>query len=128
MEPFADENDFAWDGGDEVPWEQAEQREVDGKGVHARHAAKAQGDLASAKHARIGHGDAGKFQREVSFDGRVDFGWTAVINVPAAVRQLHGEDVIDGFALPNGIDFPVPMMICDRVETMVESTINSPIQ
>ena len=41
--------------------------------------------------------------------------WSAVINVPAAVRQLHGENVIDGFALPNGIDFPVPMVIGDRV-------------
>ena len=78
-----------------------EQREVQlGERVHARHAAQVERHFARPQHAPVGHRHAGELEREVGLDGGVDLGRAAVVNVPAAVGQLHGEDVIDRLALP----------------------------
>ena len=92
------------------------QREIQlGKRVHARHAAEVQRHFARLQHARVGDGHAGEFEREIGLDGGVHFRRAAVINVPAAVGQLHGEDVIDRLALPFLVHLAVPMMIRHRV-------------
>ncbi len=58
---------------------------------------------------------AGQLQRQVAFDGRIHLRRAAVIDVPAAVRQLHRENVIHRLALPLGIHFAVPMVVGDHV-------------
>ena len=50
-----------------------------------------QRDFARAQHARIGHRDTGQLEGQVGLDGGIDFRRAAVINVPAAVRQLHAK-------------------------------------
>ena len=116
MEPFADEQHFARNRRHIFPRIQADEREIQfGKRVHARHAAEVQRHFARLQHARVRHGHAGELEREIGLDGGVHFGRAAVVNVPAAVRQLHGKDVVDRLALPFLVHFPVPMMIRDRV-------------
>ncbi len=116
VKPFADENDFRRNGGDVIPGEKPEQREVKlGKGVHPRHAAHAQRHGARAQHARVRHGNAGQLEGEVGLDGGVYFRGTAVINVPAAVGELQGKDVVDGLALPVPVHLAVPVVIGNGV-------------
>ena len=67
------------------------------------------------QHARVGDGHAGELEREIGLDGGVHFRRAAVINVPAAVGQLHREDVIDRLALPFLVHLAVPMVIRHRV-------------
>jgi len=94
----------------------SQEREVQlGEGVHARHTAEVQRHFAGAQHPRVGLRHAGKFEREIGLDGGVYVGRAAVIDVPAAIRQLHGQQVIDRLALPFGVNLPVPMVIRDRV-------------
>src|ERR1700722_13071246 len=73
------------------------------------------GDLPRFKHSRIGDRYTGEFQSKVSLDRGINFRWAAVIDIPAAVGALHGEDVVDGLALPFLVDAAIPMMICDHV-------------
>ena len=116
VEPFADEDDLAGDGWDVFPGKQAEQREIQfGKRVHARHAAEVERHFARLEQARVGDGHAGEFEREVGLDGGVYVRRAAVINVPAAVGQLHRKDVVDRLALPFLVHLAVPMVIRDRV-------------
>ena len=92
------------------------QREIQfGKRVHARHAAEVERHFARLQHARVGDGHAGELEREIGLDGGVHFRRAAVINVPAAVGQLHGEDVVDRLALPFLVHLAVPMVIGHRV-------------
>ena len=94
----------------------SEQRQIQlGERVHARHAAQVQRHFARAQHPRVGLRHAGEFEREIRLDGGVHVRRAAVIDVPAAVGQLHGKDVIDGLALPFAVNFPVPMMVRHRV-------------
>ena len=111
MEPFAEKQHLARNRRDVFPREQPDEREIQfGKRVHARHAAEVQRHLARTQHPRVGHGNAGKFQREIRLDGGVHFRRAAVIDVPAAVRQLHGEDFIDRLAFPFLVRAAVPVM------------------
>jgi hypothetical protein len=130
VEPFAEEDDFARDGGDVIPGEQAEESEVEfGEGVQARYAAEAEGDFAGAEHAWIGARDAGEFEGEVGLDGRVDLGRAAVVDVPAAVLELERADVIDGFALPEEIDFTVPVVVGESIgdESAIDDEFAEPV-
>ena len=116
MEPFADEEHFAGDGGDVFPGEQAEQREIQlGEGVHARHAAEVERHFARLQHARVLDGHAGEFERQIGLDGGVDLRRAAVIDVPAAIGLLQGKDVVDGLALPLRVHLAVPMVVGDGV-------------
>ena len=116
VEPFADQDDLAGNGRHIFPGEQAQQRQIElREGVHARHAPEVQRHFARAQHARVGDRHAGQLQRQVSFDRRIHLRRAAVIDVPAAVRQLHREDVIHRLALPLGIHLAVPMVVGDHV-------------
>jgi len=99
-----------------LPREQPQHRQVElRKGVHARHPTEVQRHFARSQHARIGHRHPGELQRQVALDGRVHLRRPAVVDVPAAVRQLHRENVIHRLALPLGIHFAVPMVVGDHV-------------
>ncbi len=101
VKPFADEQHLARNRRDVFPREQADEREIKfGKRVHPRHAAEMQRHFARLEHPRIGHRHAGELEREIRLDGGVHLRRAVLVNVPAAVRQLHGEDVVDGLALP----------------------------
>jgi hypothetical protein len=116
MEPFADEQDFAGNCRHVFPGEQANQGEIQlGKRVHPGHAAEVQRHFARAQHAGIGDRDTGEFQGEVRLDGGIYFRGAAVINIPAAIRKLHGEDVVHRFALPFRVHFAVPVVIRQHV-------------
>ncbi len=116
VKPFADEQHLARNRRDIFPREQAEQRQIQlGKRVHARHAAEVQRHLARLQHARIRDRHAGQLEREIRLDGGVHLRRPAVIDVPAAVRQLHRKDVVDRLALPFRVHLAVPVMIRHRV-------------
>ena len=116
VEPFADEQHLARNRRDIFPRKKADEREIQfGKRVHARHAAEVQRHFARPQHPRVGHRHAGELEREIGLDGGVHLRRAAVINVPAAVRQLHGEDVVDRLALPFRVHLAVPMVIRHRV-------------
>ena len=116
VEPFADEQHLAGNGRDVFPREQADQREIQlGKGVHARHAAEVQRHFARRNMRGSVTRHAGQFEREIRLDGGVHLRRAAVVDVPAAVGQLHGKDVVDRLALPFLVHLAVPMMINHRV-------------
>jgi len=116
VKPFADQQHFARNRRDIFPREQAEEREIQlGKRVHARHAAEMQRHFARLQHARVGRRHARELEGEIRLDGGVDFRRAAVIDVPAAVRQLHREDVVDGLALPFRVHAVVPVVIGHHV-------------
>ena len=71
--------------------------------------------MPGAKHARVCDGDASEFEGEIGFDGGVDVGGATIIDVPAAVGELEREDVVDGFFLPEGVDFAVPVVVGNGV-------------
>ena len=111
MEPFADEEHLARDGGHVVPGHQADEGQVElRKGVHPRHAAEGPGHFPGAEHAWIGGGDAGQFQRQVGLDRGVHLGRAVGVDVPAAVAELLLEDVMDGLALPDRVHLPPPVV------------------
>ena len=116
VKPFANEQHFARNRGHIFPREQTEQREIQLREcVHPRHAAEIHRHFARAQHPWIGDRHARELEGEIRLDGGVHLRRPAVIVVPAALRQLHREDVIDRLALPFGINFSVPVMIRDRV-------------
>lgn len=116
VEPFTDEDDFAGDGGDIIPGEKAEQGEVEfGESVHAGDTAHTEGDFPGFEHTGVGDRDAGEFEGEVGLDGGVYLGGAAVVEVPSAVGQLVGQEVVDGFLLPLGIDLIVPVIEADHI-------------
>ena len=88
------------------PGKLPEQREVKlAEGVHPRNAAEPQDGRARLLHERRVGRAAGELEREVGFDRRVDLARAAVINVPAAVRQLAFQNVADTAFLQLSIDF-----------------------
>ncbi len=116
MKPFANEHHLARDGRDIFPRKEADQRQIQfGKGVHARHAAEGQRHFTGTQHAPVGDAHAGEFEGEIGLDGGVHFRRSAVVDVPAAVRQLHGKDVVDGLTLPFLVHLAGPVMIDHRV-------------
>ena len=130
VKPFADQDDFAGNRRHVFPGEQTEQREIKpGEGVHSRHAAEAQSHLTRLQHARVSHRHARQFQSEIPFDGCVYVRRAAVIDVPAAVRQLHGKDMMDRFALPCLVHFAVPVMVGNHVgaECRIDHQFADPI-
>ncbi len=116
VEPFADEDDLAGDRGHVIPGEEAEECEVEfGERIHAGDAAHAEGDFPGFEHTGVGDGDPGEFEGEVGLDGGVYLGGAAMVEVPAAIGQLVGEEVVDGFLLPLGIDLIIPVIVADHV-------------
>ena len=116
MEPFADEQHFARNRRHIFPREQTDECEIQfGKSIHARHAAEMPRHLPRLQHPGIRHRHARQFQREIRLDRRIHFRRPAVVNIPAPVRQLHREDVIDRFALPFLIHAAIPVMIRHHV-------------
>jgi hypothetical protein len=72
--------------------------------------------MSSTSQGMVGpDGHAGELEGQIGLDGGVHFRGAAMVNVPAAVGQLHGEDVVHRLALPFGIHLPMPVMIGDRV-------------
>ena len=111
VEPLADEEHLARNGGHVVPSHQADEGQVElGKGVHPRHAAQGAGHFPSSEHPWIGRGDAGQLQGQVGLHGGVHLGRAMGIDVPSAVGELFLEDVVDGFALPTRVDFAPPVV------------------
>ena len=51
---------------------------------------------------------ARELQREIGFDRGVDFARAAVINIPAAIRQLALQNVADAALLQLSVDFAQP--------------------
>ena len=111
VEPLADEEHLARNGGHVAPLHQADEGQVElGEGVHPRHATEGSGHFPGAEHARISGGDAGQFQRQVGLDRRVHLGRAVRIDVPAAVGELLVEDVVDRLALPTRVHLPPPVV------------------
>ncbi len=111
VKPLADEQHFTGDCGDILPRIQINQREVElREGVHPRYPAEAAGHRPRLEHPGVGDRDAAKFEREIALDGRVHLRRPAGVNIPAAVRQLSVEQVLDGLPFPCRIDAAIPVM------------------
>ena len=130
MEPFAEQDHLAGDCGDVIPGKQAEQCQVElREGVHPGHAAHSERLLACSQQSGIGHWDPGEFEGEIGFDRGVNLRGTAVVDVPSAIGELEGEKVMNGFALPPGVDLAVPMMVGEHVgdESAIDHQFAQPV-
>src|SRR6184192_1773893 len=77
----------------------------------------------------IYHGGPGEFQGKIRFDRRVNLARAAMINVPAAIRQLAFENVANAATLQLSIHFSAPVHEKDviRAEGAIDNQIAAPM-
>ena len=127
--PLRQQNHLHRDGGQIFPGKLAQQREIKfAERVHGGNAAEAQDGRARFLHERRVRRITGELQREIRFDRRVDFARPAVINIPAAVRQLAFQDVTHATLLHLLSTSPSQCMKRTKSEQSVLSTSSSPHQ
>ena len=99
VEPFGEEDDFGWDGGDGVVADLAEGGEVEfGIGVAAFGTAEVVDELAGLEHMGSVGVVAEEFEGEVAFDGGAEIGGgTGVLDPGAILGALEGAEVVGDF-------------------------------
>ena len=113
-----------------MPGELSKQREVElAKRIHLRDATETENVRARFLHERQIGRVARQFQREVGFDRRIHFARAAVINIPAAIRQLAFQDVANATLLNRIIHFTEPMHEEDVIgaESAIDEQLAAPM-
>ena len=129
-EPAREEHHLDRDGGQELPRELAEQREVELRvGVHARDAAEPQDARAAFVHPWLHGRVAGELQREVGFHAGIHVAGPALVDVPPAVGELPAADVRHAFLLQDRIHLPSPVHVehVVRAERAIDEELAAPM-
>ena len=110
--PGWEQHQLRGNGGRHLPNHGTHQSEIkSGVGVRGFEAAELQHTGTSTLHVRLIGAVAGKLEGKISFDRGIEFGGTAEINIPAAVRQLALANIIGELAYTLGIGFIQDMQI-----------------